>query len=725
MVSKLMILVTLFCVFGGGFPLICAECTYLGTTLPEQCAESVQIFNPPFHCRSFQDKDTPGYGEQTPSASIMLGESAERIIAILTGKDVRFEDLKDTCYKNRGLFCEDILQAMHKGADIRQTKPGYYRYHGQLKEVHQPSEDVSIAMFNILKERVITLFDLKFCLYLQGYRSYTPAYLNHLEGALVVGNVHPYRSKINAHDFRSFDTLQEIWRMRQEDTHEHFCSYMNNPGSCTHATVLSIRRNKRILIRLKDLYDREILPELEILHAAYSQGAGVDKNDHKEDCTPRENRKSKIMQVLRNNQNTEISLRYLLRESGLPQEGQGKTMLLGVVTSLALRDVPIVYDKDAASVTLLSQVIAQKTPKPNTNLLTMVYDLTSCYQEGINLDEMAYYAYREGYWPEGFGRGQKKIFCNCVNDYRKFLAILGYIDACCCEPKQRGRISCQRDIWKIVRGAGGVRDIEHYRSSCPNIIESDLDVMRALYTFYQGEEFLCFCFYFGEQNMRKRDELNKRLQCVEERVRAGPATVLDLQIFYNESFGLDDSQSMWDIAGILTNRKSGRLIYDPQRAMFSWDNDSCVPTPSENTLVAEVFSLINIDRDMPEEVLGHMLKQKGFQDVDEEDVQKIKIGLSVLGLRSGRGVCGAQVRKAINAILDPGCNPDGVLSEVADRVVCWVHSGSFLKLWRAYKETLEVPPPVKRKKPGACRRSPENIIHSEIPALYAILQKEL
>lgn len=659
----------------------------------------------------------------------------QRILTLLMKKSVCFSDVKHISYYSKGkkYFQADILQVMHNGADICETEPGYYYYSGETKVLSTPSESVAIAMFQLLNKREMLLFDLRFQLYLKGYIKYTPMYLAHLELALAVGNVHPYRRKIHARNRSdACPELREIWEKIKGFSDENFDAYLHHPTEEKHVDILEKRHNRRILLRLRDMFKEKTLDRLEHLSADLAQ----DMKQKPYQIAPRDNRKQKLLQILQNNKNEAVYIKDLLKIQPFSLKGQGAAMLLGVIVSLTRSDFPIVYDKENGTVTLLEREIPSEKPQEGTNLLTMIYDLEKRWGS-VNCDELAYYAYRGGYWLD-FSWGQRTLFNKCVNHYKESLAILGHINICSCIKNRHTALGRQRKIWNIAKEEGGVKkDPEHYRTThCLGATQEDIKAILALETSLTETAFITFQAYLEEQSrarsLKAHQELIERSKIVEGFLRQGPKPALFLWGFCAEEFGIKEGKDVWEIAGVLTGRKDGRLLYNPQTTVFCWDDKSSAPTPSQDMLVAEVFSLKQSSSYMPDDIFCHILKQQGFQDVSAECVQKIQAGLEVLGLSSLKSTSPSQARVLTNLMLQLGVNTQANMPEknhapyhigqTAEMVVQWVHNGSFSKLWQCYEEKRDGSPSMKRRKLDVSVDNPEDVIRREIPQLYTFLK---
>lgn len=259
------------------------------------------------------------------------------------------------------------------------------------------------------------------------------------------------------------------------------------------------------------------------------------------------------------------------------------------------------------------------------------------------------------------------------------------------------------------------------KSACAGITQEDINAVFAMQVSQGDAEAVVFYNHVSKIDDSRAPMLEE--QPLEEHVGVDAKPYFSFACFCT-NMGVKTDEEAWDVAGTLTQRKDGaRLIYDLQKHMFFWDDDSCVPNPSEDTLVAKVFSLSQAYPDMQEKVFCYMLKQKGFQGVNVADVREIQVGLGALGLHPITQEADTQLRKNIDCILSPDFTSHALNDDCAHRVAGWVRNGPFHKLWQAYQEAQGAEPPCKRQKLDKNPRSAEDIICSEMPNLYTILQK--
>lgn len=652
-----------------------------------------------------------------------------------------FNDLKNNEYagKNRSVFHTDILTEMHYYADIRKAEDGRYRYLGQLQSCDLPDKHVAIAMFENLRARNTSLFEISFELYTQGYRKYSPDFLRWLEIALIVIDVHPYGRQASTKDPHFVAKIKSCWDKVQGMCDKDFDAYLQAPSEASHVEIAGVKCARRILYRLRDLKSQGDLEQLERMKKDMRSKAVQDdkKTAQSGGRTLKVSRQQQVLDILQKNTNKEVLLENIWKEMHISSK-KGADVALVALLALALGKQPIIYDKDAGTVKLLSQERPIMPPEEGTNLLTMVYDVIIRYAHNITREEVAYYAYRGGYWLE-FKRGGAGRFYTLLNQYKEFLAIQGYIHYKVCPKNRHPVIWYQSQMWRN-RFLG--RDVAPYEHDFLHDFAESTDVsnaygltesvdmvstyqmgtvadMSAIYgvdaadeipevcddeekiakltqdteRFLESEEYAVFCHYIAR----------KKHACVLEKcLKEGP---IPLPSYWSVCEGCDIKtwQDLWDAAGVLTRKKEGgRLMYNLQLSEFFWDYTGSVPNPEKNEMVAAVFALKYDKPAMPDHVIAHMLKQQGFRNVSSGSVLEILQGLDVFGLCSVQGNMEDHARSTVNharrfvdLLLKPDANPACVLGSsgcmtqsyvLAQRVVEWVHNGAATRLWEVYQE---------------------------------------
>lgn len=656
---------------------------------------------------------------------------AKQLLALLCATEIEFSDIKDSLYSglNKTIFQVDLLYLMHGYADIKETRLDHYHCFGKLLNVVEPSESVAIAMFKKICEKQQSLFKLKFQLYSENYRAYPPIFFGILEMALFVGGVHPYdRDFVSRLSGESIGTqIKEIWGIVRSFSDSRFRGYLQNPPEkYTDVFCWQQGRCRQILQQLRVMDKKGDLKSLQQLKESLPLSFGKKGEGFDDRFKKKINRVERIMDVLNTHRNEEIHLTDLLKMVTFPNEAvQSRAIFLKSVLSVALQRPCIVYNKDNQTMKLLDQAEPIGVPQENTNLLTMVYSLMKKYNENLTLEELAYYVYRGGYWPGLTAWGEKRRFAVHMNRYREFLTIMKEFDIRCCAQMRRVIVSRQAALWTIVQEDGVVKKLAYYQDkhNFLGITQQDLDDISKVEEFRASSEFKVLCTYLKKQRCMRDIE---KLAC------NGPISAFCLWHGCLERFDIKEEKEFWQMAHVLASKEEGgRLIYNPQTAEFSWDNDSCLPHPEAHTLVVDVFSLVHNKPIWPNHVLCQMVRQNGFRDVTENDVQKILHGLAVLGLYERYEKNLTDERKFVDMLLTPSRRPDVQVDKagnvlwswsVAQMVADWVHNTSFRKLWLSYKDVQSHEQPAcKRKRLQKKPCDPEGMIRKKIPKLYKIL----
>lgn len=676
-----------------------------------------------------------GEGKLNFSVSFMTTHTrAHKLMEILTKGEVCFVDVKDMysqCLDHHS-FQLDILYLMRNNVDIRETKSNYYQCFGVLKEASPPSEAVAIAMFNLLSEKRRSLFDLYFQLYLRGYREFSTCSLRVLEGALNVGGVHPYDRDIVSQKGLSISAeCKKVWAEVKDLSYADMMTYLSELPE-KHAYTLQEMRYSRLITCLWRLKEKGTLKILQEMRGSLE--AEADKRTRK---SQKMSRQHQIMTILIAHKNKEIALNDVFRMVTDTQKSMQirplscKNALLKVVLPLAIGVHPIIYDKEKQTVKLLDQPMPLERPKKNTNLLTMIYDLMTKYEGCITSEELNYYAYKWGYWLECQKKGRQR-FDLCANRYKESLAIQGYIDISSFAKGDQEDILCQRKIWSLVVQEGEVHDLAYYKKFYVDVIQKDIDAVRAVHALQKTPEFVIFYAYVKELDKARNATAEDCCKCLEVVLRQSPMTAEVFSVFCG-LFGLKTEQEIWDIASRLTRRtKDGRLIYEPKKCLFSWDSEGCFPQPKKEAFLATLFSLKFDFPDIENKTLLYMIGQNGFQDVTAVDVHEALYGFAVLGLYSPYEQYLTQERHLVQLILasdaqqpEPEVNDHGRILwawKIAYIVVNWMRDGSLHNFWRFYLGAPESVLPAKRMKLQTSSSDSEDSLLIKIPRIYHVVQ---
>lgn len=632
-------------------------------------------------------------------------------------------------------FWLDIAQAMHRGADI-QEKSGRYRYFGELKHPPRRSDSIALAMFTLLKEGLPSLFSLQFQLYTQGFRQYTPGYIKRLDGALTIGSVHPQKILLKERDTRY--VMRELWEKIQREKHTHQI-HVTPPQ---YIAMIEERNQGRKLSTMQRssihcLWDLEESGELTILRGLMQNELCSHKNDSLaecHECIMSVHGGSAITQFLQSHKDEEISINSIAKDVSLPlYMHRSPTSLVRHILTLALEGLPIVYDKDAYSVTFLGAKIPAVTPQENTNLLTMLYDIIQQYGEDIMREEVAYYAYRRGHFPADLRKKNRGEFYVKVAWYKAILAIHQYIGVQSYTGLPRRSIELQRSIWEIVVNDQKVRELSYYQRIFP-CHQGDLDVILAVQKFRGTQDFTVFLCHVQRCRMEKNSQL-ARANFMKDALRQNALTRVQLWSLC-EKFGMQRMQDLWDTAKTLTqNTSGGRLLYLPKKAMFLWEGDSRYSAGKEDERVAEIYALQDEYPDMNNQEFVYMLAQRGFQDANMRDIRQVLQGLELLGLRDTKDDQYALQRielEVMIALKHTSMDASAQESAVVLEVRSWLDSKAMENLWQSYLDSkedkmafsfldTEEDTCVKRQKMAAQAMSTEEIIARDIPALKDFL----
>ena len=688
-------------------------------------------------CAEYQDDDA------SPNTPTHTREAA--LLKALTGAWRRFADCKDEVYADKQLsaFRADILQAMHKGADIHRRND-QYRCFGQLKGWSPPSDSVAIAMFNLLVGSSKSLFTLSFQLYEKGYRQYSPEYLICLEGALVVGNVQP--QKVALKNSSAPYLMRKIWMKIKQDERLHgiqitLARYQEMIESALKKSLY--RHQERII---SSLWRLDASGELAYLQGLMKNRVSGLKGSAGGPLTMGFRSGDAIMQFLQLHKNKNVSIDCIADSVDLPlYVNRGPRSLLRCILSLALEGAPIVYNKAAYSVTLLEEDVSSVPPRENTNLLTMLYDLIRLYGADMSREEVAYYAMRQGHLPLNAGKKRIQDFNTEVDWYKQILVIHGHIGVQCCKRSERASIVVRQSMWETVLHDKEVKTLEYYQKSLPNAQQEDVDVISTVYTLQETREMVVFFNHIQRSTLGKdlrlerEDFIKKSLQ----------KNALRRERLWSlcENFGMQQEQDLWDAAKSLTKKTSGgRLLYLPVRALFVWESSTDYFPGDEVERVSEIYSLHYDYPDMIMQEFVHMLVQRGFPSANMYDIQRVLQGLELLGLcpikdESSDESWGLQ-RRALHAMIAETSKPSAHAStesayeiSTAREVHSWLESGAMEKLWQTYldvKDDEKAFEGLGCAEEGSCskrqkldgqvlRDEPEDIIARDIPALKDFL----
>ena len=681
-----------------------------------------------------------------------LSKRAQDLQARLMINDVRFEDVSGSLYVDKKIedFRRDILRLMHMGVGVCETEDARFSYCGNVDVNYCcPEYPVSWAMFDLLCARKSSLFELKFELYSQGYRKYSPDFMDSLELGLVIGDVHPRDRVIFAKSSKDLvKTLRELWKQVRGKTFV-FLNETLRKQPIQRRYISAMRRLWEVdqsgcfgaLQKMKESWARKNAPAcqhaLDDLLCPVSVGSGDDE------YLLKRRRQVVILTALQEHVGQKFTVSALLDVVGLTIRAKGgQSSFLQEVLNIALDGWPIDYNKEEGKegiVEYLSEPKKVGVPERGTNLLTEVYRLIRRYPGGILQEELAYFTYWRGYWFDEEKQITRRVFFERLRRYKRFLAMAGWLDAGVCLPQERANVRRQSRLWLIVKHHGFLNDVADYRRfNLESVVQEDLTAVSFLQDFVDGEVYKTFLSYVSAQE-------NQGLQTAEETFVEG--LLRDNSYKQNQLVslclqnGINGRIALWAIAGKLTCKPhGGRLVYDPDQDTFSWRYDAGLPKVCFEDCVVEAFLLKKNYPEMCSMIVLHMLKQKGFTSKNKNDVQVIMRGLDVLGLKvfeaRGKGIVNtyrAMVEKVMQqkGKVEPEKDKHGQVVwswKVTLAVTSWVNDGTMLRLWSAYlrcKEAEPSPEPagqvVKKRRMLEMQESPEDVIFTKIYPLYQYL----
>lgn len=426
----------------------------------------------------------------------------------LKNKSTSFADVRKTLFRSvsKNIFQQSILKLMYYDMDICEREGGFYCT-GKLNHGPTPSEHVAVSMLKLLNERALLPFDVKFQLYQQGHRDYTPEHLEDIETALMIAGMHPYNQKVH---FRGCDDLctklKEIWEKVKGLSKQALHAYLCEPPTDEYYLILKKKQYERVVWCLWKLREDGVIGVFEKRRS--TECAEKDELNLDQQVSKKTNRKDPIMNVLRANINQAILITDFPKMAGLRSYNkQGKATALVALIPVALDERRVVYNKEESTIKLLDKDVAIGQPQEDTNLLTLVYDLIVKYETTLIKEEMAYFADRGGYWPRGFKKGGRRLFYGSVDWYKAVLVIMGYIDVAYSPKAWGASIQRQRLLWPLVAQKDIMQGLAYYKKDCENMTQDDLDTLRQVKLFQQSSEFIVFDHHWTKLQEPKRSEI--------------------------------------------------------------------------------------------------------------------------------------------------------------------------------------------------------------------------
>lgn len=621
--------------------------------------------------------------------SLDTQERYECLMRRLEKTSLGFADVRADYGGRLHIFQADILQAMHKGFDISEDD-GRYRCLGRLRENPKPTECVSVAMFNLIRQNTLSLFDLRFQLYKRGYRSYSPEYLVDLEKALAVGAVHPDDRRVEAKsDVRAHEWLQSVWQRIRDFSKSDAQAYLNDVDDNGRKKVP--KKYRKILWRL---WKMQSDGDLEALQALKVQRSSEDSQEQslrpKGSMTMNHQSKRHVLAFLQARKNQTLSVESILDAASVQSRSGKVSELIETVILLALDGWPILYDKESASVTFLDRDFSVDQPLSGRNLLTVVYDLVQQYGRKINHAEIAYYVRRGGYWPKDIPDRDVRAFYKHLRWCKNMLAICGYTTPGCCSSADRVDVARKRALFDAMQKEKRERGLSYYESVVKGVTQEDMNVVENAIKLLETPDFVVLSEYVWDLNVRS----GARMQAdrVQAFLSSGPLPLSSLAVLCR-AFGMEHEEGIWGVLRPLTQReRGGRLLYDPKTTTCVWDNADSYHAIEESMYVAEIYSLQKDYPHMSQQELSHMLTQRGVRNAAMINIQNVLFGLELLGFRPISEGVSVLSRDTLMAILTSGdahapgeddCSVQRQSWEVAQEVCSWISNGAMERLCAA------------------------------------------
>ena len=391
-------------------------------------------------------------------------------------------------------------------------------------------------------------------------------------------------------------------------------------------------------------------------------------------------RKNKFVTWLSQRKGQRFKIHELYRE--LDSDGRKSRSMrffLSELLNLALDGWPVDYDKNSETLGFFSESAGSGVgvPASGATLCATVYDLLCLYPRGISVDELAYYAYREGYWRAGesWHKNVKAYFKNRIALYKYFLIVLGLFgeDALC--EDERPMMLRRIKLWEFCQNEDPcLKEVRYYRKKVSEgVCEDDITFVEDLRCFEKSDHYLVLkklaetkvsvrteceakesdavckppcadlvgvgqeVFGFGDgADVRYDSELKeKRMRrIVEKNVCIYPCSYNDLWLEC-KLYGMTLKQ-FWRVVGDLACGKGdgeGTLCYDPSERMFYWDQHGVVPPLVQQDNALEILRLLHTYPDITADEVLHMLRQKNFKHACMTNVDMALSSLDLLGLK--------------------------------------------------------------------------------------------
>lgn len=691
---------------------------------------------------STKDSDEEASGNNGDDS---FGGRVHSLLERLNRGKVCFEDVKKSLYpkSNVLVFQEDILRLMRDNIDICRSGKGFMCTGKVRSKDFCPLLHVSEAMFMILCDETMTLFDMKFELYSKGYVHYAREFLLCLEMALIVGDVHPHSREIRAKGNVHMNAkLKAIWQKVQGFISSELTDFLSRKHDRGHEDYLG-SFYKRVIKILWDLKDTKLLRRLEELKAeldASRQPLTALSPLHV-------SRKAQVLAVVQRYKNQEFTIPDIITLLDIPISAGCRRVFLQSALLLALDGFPIIYHKYSQSIMFLDPAADVSVPPEGTNFLTMLYDLSEEYQTQLLPEEIAYYAHKGGYLEQdanGKVTNRAKLF-ERIDACQEALAVQEYIDVAHCAVKNQNKIRRHKMLWPTILKEDTEYTLTYYRRIFYLATQKDLNDLRELKKRIKEEDFIVLRNHVSCSTVERMTITGADF--VQSCLCRRDYTFSDLlSLCQRRGMHVKD---LWDAAGALTCREEGgRLLYFPDEERFVWDSKSRMPTPLECSFVARCFTLQSMYPNATHAAIAHMLKQEGFCNTLPTRVKQTMRGLETLGLNPclvyapfGHFYKQRQFLNLMlteNATIVPDRGASGSVSwqwKTAQMVLSWQKDKTMELLLQAYikrqgyeqKDASDqdgVIPPVKRQKMEEGLQTFGCIIRDEIPELYSLLCKK-
>lgn len=440
-----------------------------------------------------------------------------------------------------------------------------------------------------------------------------------------------------------------------------------------------------------------------------------------------------ILKVLWQKRGRYMGVSEILQEAQVPYTSErGYFWHIKTVLGWAFEGLPVGYKKEAKEVAFLKNEQTVFAPEEGYSLLMMVYDmLFACEgKHNIPIEEIGYRAHCYGYWDTGYRwhEGQKSKFYKRLEEYKRMLTVLGFLDLSVFAPSLRPGVEADISLWRGMT--------KEQRGK----LQSSDGFLHAVWEFVTGQEYSVFARHVEERTkeapawVEKKESLEQFIQShVTQRARSGEGLWFLCRPY------VKDKRAMYNFLADLVS--AGKIRFDACQENFVWNYagvvPGVVPCQDKKNFSLEMFDLIMKFPSLRTNTIVIMLRQKGFDSASYAEVQRVESCFSLLGLRSSQsdGTL-SKKRQALNAMVQHNCKDQAVLGNIVlrpyEKRICvktfsWVENKSIVPLWRAY---------LAWKKGDSARITagnkhdhflgidlPETIVERHLPALCTFLKE--